>query len=69
MKVEIEEVENGYIVKGEGGTEVIEAKECEDEIDCDALQTLLYVVMDKLGIHGSKHHKRRVVIEIRSQRQ
>ncbi|MFA6971422.1 MAG: hypothetical protein WC208_08485 [Gallionella sp.] len=63
MKIEIESVDNGYIVKTEGQKIVIELDDNKEK-DCKATRSLLYTVLDMLGEAGSKHDAERVRIII-----
>jgi hypothetical protein len=69
MIIEIETVENGYIIKSEEFTEVVELPETkEDSYEyCEAIQTLLYKITDYIGCHGSKHDEHRVIISVEKQ--
>jgi len=78
-KLEIQKVQNGYILTGkfgdtdmiskkvieEGGEEAIWAQDayCYDQ-DLNAIKNLLYEVMEYFGVHYSKHNVRNVEINV-----
>ena len=46
---------------------VVEEKDSVEGNDCEAIQHMLYEVLDYFGLSGSKHDKERVRIEIEKQ--
>lgn len=71
MKVEIEVLDNGLIVRsgseGEPEFTVHEFKNYDEDICLDALESALYQVINGLGYFGSKHDARRLSIEVKCQ--
>lgn len=63
MKLTIERVSNGFITKGEQ-TEV-HAEGGDSELE--ALQSLLYSVLEWAGYYGSKHDAQRLFVRIEKQ--
>ncbi len=63
MTVKIEKVNNGFILTSDEGVVVIEENENKDK-DCEAIQRLLYAVLEAFGELGSKHDPERIRIEV-----
>lgn len=64
MKLTIERASNGFILSGEEVHEVVQEKE---DSELEALQTLLYSVLDWAGYYGSKHDAQRLFVRIEKQ--
>ena len=58
--------QNGFILKDYGDYDIEQVFEIDENksIDCEAVQKLLYAVIDSLGVSGSKHDEERIRIEI-----
>lgn len=75
MKVEIERIDNGFILNHisgdaeQAGVMVFEEQESHKDAftDLATLQRLLYCVCEAFGYHGSKHDKRRLFVRIENQ--
>lgn len=76
MKVEIERVENGYLITFNEDDlvrkEVIEISEKEytgddSKANCEAFQTLCWSLSEILGFYNSKHNQYRLNIEVEKQ--
>ncbi len=65
MKVQIEQVRNGFIVTSTEGKDVI----MESGSEVRGYQNMLYIVLEHLGYFGSKHDAERLFIEIKKQKQ
>jgi len=66
-KLEIERVENGYILKGkfngaEEETSVVVAEGENEFSDLESMRDLLYQIKEYFGVYYSKHSKRNIVI-------
>lgn len=65
-KLFINKVDNGYILKDmdeeEPSTEVFEIKDFREFSELTAVQYLLYTLIDKFGVSGSKYDKVRLRI-------
>lgn len=62
MKLTIESVYNGYIIRTDDGEDlVVEERETETG-GVDAMASLLWCIMDKLGHPGSKHDAKRIYV-------
>ena len=67
--ITVESTENGYILRSDDRSYVVQEREVvEGNFDLQALQELLYMVMEEFGYFGSKHDPERLVVEIRDQR-
>ncbi len=73
MKISIERVDNGFILKSPGdwdestGKEQIKVFEenSRDEFgEHEALQKLFYVIIEELGLYGSKHDAKRLRVTL-----
>lgn len=61
LKVTIEAVDNGYILKSGDSTVVVEENDYKEKRE---IIPLFYHIMDMLGIRGSKHDAVRVDIRL-----
>jgi len=69
--MEINQFDNGWIVETDDTGVVVEYDDTEEDFSkqhAEAIQKLLYNVMEGLGIINSKHNQYRINIEIEKQK-